>query len=187
MIIKEYKTIFIHIPKNAGTSIEEYFMLRRTQLAIQHSRHDTIEQIKLKYPDIYNSYKKFAIIRNPYDRMVSWYFYTKNNVLKEINKGWKVVNFKCWLKDPSKLWNFKDPLSLLNCQCDWVDDTVSILKFENLSKDINNFFNTEIKLPVLNKTKHKHYLDYYDEESIELVNKKYKKDFKKYNYEKINI
>ena len=29
--------------------------------------------------------------------------------------------------------------------------------------------------------------DYYDEESIELVNKKYKKDFKKYNYEKINI
>ena len=64
MIIKEYKTIFIHIPKNAGTSIEEYFMLRRTQLAIQHGRHDTIEQIKLKYPDIYNSYKKFAIIRN---------------------------------------------------------------------------------------------------------------------------
>ena len=25
MIIDEHKTIFIHIPKNAGTSIEEYF------------------------------------------------------------------------------------------------------------------------------------------------------------------
>ena len=37
MIIDEYKVIFIHIPKNAGTSIETYFANRSVK--IQPNKH----------------------------------------------------------------------------------------------------------------------------------------------------
>ena len=179
MIIKEHKAIFIHIPKNAGTSIEEYFMLRRTQLAIQHGRHDTIKQIKSKYPGIYDSYKKFAVVRNPYDRMVSWYSFLKGNSSKE------VVPFNEWIKDHSKLWHIDDPKYFVGPQYVWINETVSILKYENLKEDLNNFFNKEIDLPIINKSKRKDYLSYYNEESLDIVYNKHKEDFKRFNYKKI--
>ena len=70
MIIDEENLIFVHIPKNAGTSICRYFNYLATY-------HETIYDFKETFPDKYNSYKKFAIVRNPYDRMVSWYFHLK--------------------------------------------------------------------------------------------------------------
>ena len=47
MIIDEYKTIFIHIPKNAGTSIEEYF--GNESVRIQPEKHADIYEIKRKF------------------------------------------------------------------------------------------------------------------------------------------
>ena len=76
MIIDKYKTIFIHIPKNAGTSIEEYF--GNKSVRIQPEKHADIYEIKKKFKNSYNNYRKFTIIRNPYDKMVSWYFYLKS-------------------------------------------------------------------------------------------------------------
>ena len=43
----------------------------------------------------------------------------------------------------------------------------------------------EIILPVVNKSNHSHYLDYYDKGAFAIVNEKYKEDFKKYNYRMI--
>ena len=79
MIIDKYKAIFIHIPKNAGSSIEEFFSKQWVSLRVQPNKHDTAYQIKCRFPELYNSYSKFAIVRNPYERMVSWYFYLKRN------------------------------------------------------------------------------------------------------------
>ena len=79
MIIEEHKAIFIHIPKNAGTSIKDFFN-RSDKFCIpliKINKHDTIHQIKLKAPKLYNSFRKFAIVRNPYDRTLSWYSYLK--------------------------------------------------------------------------------------------------------------
>ena len=44
MIIDQYKTIFIHIPKNAGTSIETYFA--NESFRIQPNKHANILEIK---------------------------------------------------------------------------------------------------------------------------------------------
>ena len=77
MIIEEHKTIFIHIPKNAGTAIETLF--GNSSFKIQPPKHANIHEIKKTFPEIYDSYSTFTIIRNPYDKMVSWYFYLKDN------------------------------------------------------------------------------------------------------------
>ena len=78
MIIDEHKAIFIHIPKNAGTSIETLFA--NSSFRIQPYKHANIHEIKRKFLELYDSHRKFTIVRNPYDKMVSWYFYLKRNL-----------------------------------------------------------------------------------------------------------
>ena len=178
MIIDEHKTIFVHIPKNAGTSIETYFA--NGSVRIQPSKHADIYEIKRKFKNSYNNYKKFTIIRNPYDKMVSWYFYLKRNL-----GDYNVIEFNNWIKDPSKFWHINDPISYLKPQYEWINNTVEIIKFENLNKELNKFFNEKINLPIINKSNHKHYLEYYNKQSLNIIYKRYKKDFEKFNYKKL--
>ena len=179
MIIDQHKAIFIHIPKNAGTSIEEYF--GNESVRIQPSKHADIYEIKTKFKNSYNNYRKFTIIRNPYDKMVSWYFYLKRN----LGENYNVIEFNKWIKDPSKFWHIDDPISFLKPQCDWIDKTVSIIKYENLNEELDNFFKEKIDLPIVNKSNHDHYLTYYNKQSLDIIYNKYKEDFKKFNYKKL--
>ena len=217
MILDREKLIFIHIPKNAGTSIKKLLLseeelknpdlLRYDDLNGNVWKHRTIYDIKKDNNKEYNSYRKFAIIRNPYDRMVSWYsymggYFANNDLLNTYKFNSKtndyeiietkrpsIVGFKDFIKD--ELWikglEAKIPRlkGLLKNQFEWVDDTVTILKHENLEEDLNNFFNKEIKLPLTNNTNHQDILTYYDQETLDIVYNKYKKDFDKYNYKKL--
>ena len=191
MIIKDHKTIFVHIPKNAGTSIETFFK-KDTYVFDERmfNRHDTIKDIKWKLEcndkfrnsKEYDKWKKFAIVRNPYDRMVSWYFFYN---IKNLTRHANDTSFYGWVKDPMKFNLFEETKHLLKPQYTWVDNTVVILKYENLKEELNNFFNREIDLPIVNKTKHKKYLEYYDQKSLDIVYDRYKEDFDKFNFKKL--
>jgi len=202
MILGEENTIFIHIPKNAGTSIETFFL--NSNFNIQPEKHTTIHEIKRKFPEIYNSYRKFTIIRNPYDRIISWYFYLKENaenlmgsdiptLMSEPSLSSSAikpitmidVEFIEWIKKPFKFWPQPPFSHYLDPQHIWLDKTVMILKYENLKKELNEFFEKEINLPITNKTKHDHYSNYYNRESLDIINDRYKEDFEKYNYKKL--
>jgi len=113
--------------------------------------------------------------------MVSWYFYLKRNLGENHN----IIEFNEWIKDPSKFWHINDPVSYLKPQFEWVDNTVEIIKFENINKEINEFFKKEINLSVINKSNHDHYSTYYNKESLNIIYNRYKGDFEKYNYKKI--
>ena len=200
MISKEYKTVFIHIPKNAGTSICKFFQEKQISICEQPKLHSDINDIKNGFPQAYKNYRKFAVVRNPYDRMVSWYFYLRENAKLQRDFDFDLI-FSCdfdeWLKNPTKYWlpmgrlktsrktNKEYSFSFLECQHVWLDDTVKVLKYENLNEELNSFFGEEINLPIMNKTNHKHYLEYYDKESLDVVYNKYKEDFEKYNYKKL--
>ena len=70
-------------------------------------------------------------------------------------------------------------------QHEWVDDTVTILKYENLNEEINEFFGEEIDLPVINKSTRMNYLNYYNKHSLDIVYERYKEDFERFNYKRI--
>jgi len=238
MIINKHKAIFVHIPKSAGTSVSHYF--HDSSQKKKPGMHDDIHQIKKTYPDLYESYKKFSIVRNPYDKMVSWFFYLKShedicidilqfsdniksfykNRSTSFKKGDSLdfLEFNAWIKDFSvfqiainKLVDFYEDLaskvalipsahkienisgkrwlgdgnSFLNPQHTWLDDTVKVIKFENINKELSDFFKMEINLPYKNESNHNHYSTYYNEESLDIVYNKYKEDFEKFNYNKI--
>lgn len=226
MIIEKYKAIFVHIPKTAGSSIKHYFRLSRqhSQFFNGYNTHNSIHQIRKSHPDLYKSYKKFSIVRNPYDKMVSWFFYLKKRKAKKLKKvgselpkangSLDFVEFNAWVKDfPSfqnaiarlfadtslnisfsgydfdgvgpKQYTFKSTLSyMLKPQHTWLDDTVKIIKFENINKELSDFFETKINLPISNKSIHNHYSTYYNRESLDIIYNKYEEDFKKFNYKK---
>jgi hypothetical protein len=155
------KLIFIHIPKTAGTSIKKLLLN-------------------------YNKYKKFTIVRNPYDRIVSSYFFLQKMNIKNF---FQTIEFNEWIKNPCKhpckLLPGLTKYLLLAPQYLWIDETVNILKYENLNKELNTFLNKKVNLPKINNSIHEHYLNYYNNKSLNIIYHRYKEDFKKFNYKKL--
>ena len=78
-ICHERNLIFVHIPKNAGTSI-----IKAMATEVENIFMDaTIEEYKEHYKDYWDKYKKFTVIRDPIDRFISAYKFAR---MKE--SGW---------------------------------------------------------------------------------------------------
>jgi len=208
IISKKNKVIFFHLPKNAGTSIsnlllknESYYyswvilskILRRFskkdnfffdnfQKKIHFFRsHETVKSIQNKISSkIFDNYFKFAIVRNPYSRFVSRYNYTK---LVTKNKN---IKFSEFVKEYVELGMITDKQYkfLLNNNGDI--GVNKILKFENISKDINEIANrisvNPNKLYKMNVSTHDNYKEYYDAETKNIVENFCKEDLNFFNY-----
>jgi len=72
-IYHHLKTIFVHVPKTAGTSIER--RLRQTDKDVVGG-HTTALAYRKEYPE-FASYFKFAVVRDPVDRFISAYSYLR--------------------------------------------------------------------------------------------------------------
>jgi chondroitin 4-sulfotransferase 11 len=181
MVSHKGKFIFVHIPKCAGTSIIE-----RIGLSNSPPCH---APITFHPKNIRDAYFKFTFVRNPWDRFVSAYFYLKNGgngtapqdlrSQKRINKYESFSDFiKC--DNFFTMEHFKSCSSYLNGPIDFIG------KVENLQEDFNIVCDKigipRQKLPKKNQTKHKHYTEYYNDESREYVWKKFAPDIKHFGY-----
>src|SRR5438045_929170 len=69
MISHQHRCIFVHIPKTAGNSVNRVF-------GIGWEDHKDLQRFAAELePAVFGSYFKFAIIRNPWDRILSDYNY----------------------------------------------------------------------------------------------------------------
>ncbi len=182
-IYHKHKCIFVHIPKSAGSSMHQ--ALGGTGYS-GHQKH--IKSKKTK------NYFKFTFVRNPFDRFVSTYFYFKKygrDGCGDIEMG-NVVNRYNSLKD--FVINFDKIHKTEWCYPHWKQQTNWIYKdidfigrFENLQEDFNIVCDKigipQQELPHRNKSKHKHYTEYYDDETRQIVAEKYAKDIEYFGYE----
>ena len=195
MISHEHKIIFIHIPKTGGTSIERFFGVNpvefcKEKLSGLHTKHGwlqhcTLTEMETCFDIDINNFYSFTFVRNPWDKMVSSYFYE----LKWIKD--KKLNFLGYVKNSPEINKYHNKAHRRE-QYQYIIDQSNepavnyIGRFENLQQDFDIVCDKigipRQKLPHVNKTKHKHYTEYYDDETREIVAEKYKKDIEQYGY-----
>ena len=139
-ISHKHKFIFVHVPKAAGTTITEMFKNSHKLTGekrldpVPKIHHRGIEEILDKLPQC-ESYFKFAVVRNPFSRLVSGYTEFKYDEHRENSSGnwpWptnmsQYNNFTEFCKDlPTSEW-ISDP--------HFVSQTSLLYKGENLAVD----------------------------------------------------
>ncbi len=77
LISHQYKFIFVHIQKTGGLTVEDILERQVPDLQKVIGRHALAQHGIDTIPE-WNDYFKFAFVRNPWDRLVSWYSMIKN-------------------------------------------------------------------------------------------------------------
>jgi len=184
MIDHKHKFIFVHINRTAGTSIESHFNHRR------YDHRKCSRYIKQFGADVWNEYFTFSFVRNPWNKMLGHYMWRKQ-IAGDTLKG-DDLSFRCWVLQFEN--NIEGEGSLEdkgNPQYDQLFlDGVQLVdfigRFENLQEDFNIICDKigipQQELPHENKTEHKHYTEYYDDETKQIVAEKYAKDIKYFGY-----
>jgi chondroitin 4-sulfotransferase 11 len=186
MINHKHKFLFVHIPRTGGTSIEKNF-----PNYTEKRKHWTLNGLKeILDLEIFDEYFKFSFVRNPWDFIISKYkdvWFTSEHPGGPIGElaGKSLKYFLEHYKTPSHekgetFHDYFDPE-----QMDFVG------RFENrendleyISEKIGFTIDSKIhqrKIQMRDKNK-KHYTEYYDDETREIIAEKYAKDIEYFGY-----
>lgn len=199
-IYKPANATFLHIPKTGGSSLQ-FWLLVNTEIKERFNKHAGIPYVKKRFPD---HGKLFTIVRNPFVREVSWYFYLyqktqkrikaaengyegldltdrKTKIKYDVNRNKEILKKlnELGLKEFIRKDKFIKPQAHIARSCDIV------LKLENIKTDfkkIQDIFQCYQPLYHVNKSSYKNYKSYYDDELINIVTKKHKIDLDYFGY-----
>ncbi|MFZ0915312.1 MAG: sulfotransferase family 2 domain-containing protein [Candidatus Udaeobacter sp.] len=198
MISLQKRFLFVHIPKTAGNSIQSTLRdYSEDQLVALRKEQDGIERFGLRNPNYkikkhstlgeyrdalgderFRGLYKFTCVRNPWDRMVSYYFtptqspetWDRKRFLEIISKALSVADYL--RLDPSE----EDPFANVDY----------IMCFENLADDFRTVCGTlgisPATLPRYNRSSRAHYSKYYDEELRHLVQTRFAAEIERFGY-----
>ena len=198
MISVQKRFLFVHIPKTAGNSIQSVLRdYSEDQLLALRKEQDGIERFGLRNPkykikkhstlseyhdalggeQLRNLYK-FTCVRNPWDRMVSYYFTPTQNP--------ETLNRKKFRAVITKAVSVADYLRLDNGEGDPFANVDYIMRFENLADDFRVVCTaigiSPPTLPQYNRSSRDHYSKYYDDELRELVGARFAREIERFNY-----
>lgn len=207
---KENNILFIHIPKTAGTSIELQLNIHhekniRSKYAFQyiHQRqHSTIGHLlhfDLLSQEEINSFFKFSITRNPWDKLVSEYeghcktdfgeltFSEFLQRFQDMNRQFFETKEKCYDYEKTRYAGHYSPQ--YRYIYDKNDNPVLdfLGRFENIDEDwktICKLANIEyLPLQKFNTSKNrKPYQEYYNESDKKLVQEMFQRDIELFKY-----
>ena len=201
MINHQRRCIFVHIPKTAGKSINRLF-------GMEWQKHKDLScYAKELSPQVFTNYFKFAIVRNPWDRMLSDYNFQKrknsphNEKLFALDECGQTRRFREWVEavfsDPfhyePRHWGgeVSPGMHRWSPQVDWISLNGKIavdrvLRMESLQKgfeDVRRIIDGQLgELPCRNWKFHLHYSNYYDDATQRLVGGYYAKDIAAFGY-----
>jgi len=197
--------LFIHIPKTGGSSLEKYFSVKfniplnkkslmstedirefidkpEINSSLQHLTYNTI----IKYKDFFkideSNIKILAVVRNPYDKLMSDLFYLKkiniNSTKEDVYEKIKIYLQKNYDNHITPQYKFitNDDETLI--------DNIKILHTETLNDDMLKLGYKDFNIKMNMNPNVVNYQDYLNEDSIKLINEIYKKDFEILNYNK---
>ena len=183
-----YKAIFIHIPKTAGTSI--------AQALFGGSRHVPYIEYKRANPYKFERYFKFSFVRNPWDRLVSTFFFLKKGGVNEMDRRFaaeqlakydsfdKFVN--SWLtRENVWSWVHFRPQYHFICDSSLRRQVDFVGRTETIGADFNYVcqrLGVSASLKWSNRSKHMPYNKYYTTELRDRVASVYAEDIALFGY-----
>jgi hypothetical protein len=166
-ICHDKKIIFIHIPKNAGTSVLSYLNTSIENILPDSNWEDYYYQYK-KYWD---SHTKFSIIRNPYCRFKSIYRHLR--LRSNINEFANLVKEKSFMVAKPQSQFICDENKII------VD---KLIRYENLNQELEKIgiynFPQKNKSKIISNDRLQ-----MNEKTVKIINQIYKKDFEILGYE----
>lgn len=214
----QYKTIFIHIPKCAGTSVEKILGMAAEEEFFSHDRIYFMKEIvvdrskftsdeymrcvsktpqhlsfmelkKILPPTVFDGFKKFTIVRNPFSRVVSELKYnlTNNSLpdIKDFSSILKYLNEDKFIKTHRFDGHLDTQTSFLINDSGELDPSIKIFKFENINECFDELYKiSPIKRPIHARKNMgaEDYKEYYTQEFADIVREYYKEDFINFNY-----
>lgn len=182
----EQKFIFVHIPKNGGSSLTHMLSMGGGIFTIKD--FSTVLNI--------DDYYKFTIVRNPFDKIVSAFTYLRSGkepvdrpfydittkfkdvndfIINYLNVGdnlYKIAHFT-----PQNLWlkiNGVNKMDYIGRLEDYDESVKTIC--DSIGVNIKSVIHT-------NKSNRGEYRKYFNDESVKIMNNLYKDDLKEFGYE----
>lgn len=191
---------FLRIPKNASTSLYTFFgfsnTIRNEYLDANNSKylnifepsHCTLKEAKCLLGNGVAELPILAVIRNPYDRLVSMFFFAKKHDLGKIYD----ISLDTFDNFADGFYRLsKDPdFFHAKSQCEYINEggNITVCSFENLKDDIAKFISDNnlsfdmSDFQKLNSTDHNNYRSYYTDKSKDIVNSIWGDDLKRFSY-----
>ncbi|MFZ9936128.1 MAG: sulfotransferase family 2 domain-containing protein [Luteolibacter sp.] len=197
MISLARKFIFVHVPKTAGNSLQGILKNYSEDRIVVRNDQDGIERFEIESPmvpitkhsnlafyyekmdrGVFAEMYKFGCVRNPWDRMISYYFSPNRKNTEFVRK-----DFMRLLR--------KTPAAISYLTLDGTTDgdigVDFILRFESLSADFSKVCDRiGIESPVLphrNASIRNHYSVYYDQQMIDLVAARFAREIAMFGYD----
>lgn len=189
----DHKCIFVHIPKCAGISIN------KSLFGNLGCGHATIGQyLATLGVKRFDSFFKFTIVRNPWDRLVSAFFFLKNGGMNRFDKDFAdkhlylYNDFEAFVHEWVNKENIRKyihflPQGYFLCIGNSEPLVDFIGYYENIEEDykkIASRIGSKKRLDKLNFRKNKKkYSSYYSSEMLKIVGDVYQKDVDMFGYD----
>jgi sulfotransferase famil protein len=198
MISFQKHFLFVHIPKTAGNSIQSVLRdYSEDELVALRGEQDGVERFGLRNPKYkvkkhstlaeyraalggaeFGRLYKFTCVRNPWDRMVSYYFTPTQKA-----EVWDQKKFR---KIISSALSVADYLRLDQGEEDPFGNVDYIMRFENLADDFRSVCAAldilPMKLPQYNRSNRERYSKYYDDDLREFVRVRFAAEIERFGY-----
>jgi chondroitin 4-sulfotransferase 11 len=187
------KCIFVHIQKTGGASIESLLLRHDPAATTAHEgrRHLTARDMRALVPvAVWSESYKFAFVRNPWDRLVSWYHMCMQVPTPN--------PFSVYIRQHAPTFGDFVTKSTTGVaarttrnQLDYVtDDNGEVIvdfigRYEALQADLGTVgerLGIAVELPHLNRSSHRDYREYYTDETRDIVAERFADDLRQFGY-----
>jgi hypothetical protein len=213
LISHSRRFIFIHVGKTGGMSMRDVlkpyadepdrFKMRRPARLVEGRAnplytvwetlllHAKVRDVATAFPAEFETYFKFAFVRNPWDLLVSLYHFilreptaAKHDQVKAAGSFERFVEWAIATSDPF-------PKGITKLQSNMLVDAQGALRvdflghYETIEEDfaaVCRRLGIEASLPHLNRSRHDGYLRYYDNRTRDLVADHFRRDIDLFGY-----
>ena len=198
-IFEKQKIIFIHIPRTSGTSFgsmyDSNYHFCKNNLNRPYN-HNTFLDYENSLKEKINNYNIISIVRNPYDRIFSFFKFhldrptnlckIKNMIINEKTNLNKFNLYLYLLLDKKILSRFNKPYlgsktqtSFLLNKNNLIDSKIEIIHFDDLKNKFPNLPHLNSSVACVNKQ------EIFTNENIKIINNYFDEDFINFNYHKL--